>query len=106
VESRFAVVSGSSGFRGARLRAQISGRSPSAIQEIRINQNPYTAKYPRCSRRRIEIITKAAADSYTADSTFWSATQHGGKALIQHALAGSGGLVSGFQPLDSILCSA
>ncbi|HET8547806.1 MAG TPA: carboxypeptidase regulatory-like domain-containing protein, partial [Bryobacteraceae bacterium] len=40
------------------------GVTPSAIQEIRINQNPYTAEYPRWSRRRIEVITKAATDRY------------------------------------------
>ena len=40
------------------------GVSASAIQEIRINQNPYTVEYPRWSRRRIEIITKTGADKY------------------------------------------
>jgi hypothetical protein len=41
-----------------------AGVSPSAIQEIKINENPYTAEYPRWSRRRIEVITKTATDSY------------------------------------------
>jgi hypothetical protein len=40
------------------------GVTASAIQEIRINQNPYTAEYPRWSRRRIEIITKTGTDKY------------------------------------------
>ncbi len=40
------------------------GVTASAIQEIRINQNPYTVEYPRWSRRRIEVITKSAADRY------------------------------------------
>lgn len=40
------------------------GVTPSAIQEIRINNNPYTAEYPRWSRRRIEVITKSSADAY------------------------------------------
>lgn len=42
----------------------------SAIQEIRINNNPYTAEYPRWSRRRIEIITKSSADSYHGTLNF------------------------------------
>jgi hypothetical protein len=41
-----------------------AGVTPSAIQEIRINNNPYTAEYPRWSRRRIEVITKSSADAY------------------------------------------
>jgi hypothetical protein len=39
------------------------GVTASAIQEIRINNNPYTVEYPRWSRRRIEVITKSAADA-------------------------------------------
>lgn len=41
-----------------------TGVTASAIQEIRINNNPYTVEYPRWSRRRIEIITKSSADAY------------------------------------------
>jgi hypothetical protein len=40
------------------------GVTASAIQEIRINNNPYTVEYPRWSRRRIEVITKSATDAY------------------------------------------
>jgi hypothetical protein len=40
------------------------GVTASAIQEIRINQNPYTSEYPRWSRRRIEVITKTSTDKY------------------------------------------
>lgn len=46
------------------------GVTPSAIQEIRINQNPYTAEYPRWSRRRIEVITKSATDRYHGTLNF------------------------------------
>ncbi len=35
-----------------------------AIQEIKINQNPFTADFSRPGRSRIEIITKAGADSF------------------------------------------
>lgn len=46
------------------VEARNAGMTASAIQEIRINNNPYTAEYPRWSRRRIEIITKSSADAY------------------------------------------
>jgi len=41
-----------------------TGVSASAIQEIRINNNPYTAEFPRWSRRRIEVTTKSSADAF------------------------------------------
>lgn len=47
-----------------------AGVTASAIQEIRINNNPYTAEYPRWSRRRIEIITKSSADAYHGTLNF------------------------------------
>jgi len=46
------------------------GVTASAIQEIRINNNPYTAEYPRWSRRRIEVITKSSADRYHGTFNF------------------------------------
>ncbi|MBM3775847.1 MAG: carboxypeptidase regulatory-like domain-containing protein, partial [Acidobacteria bacterium] len=46
------------------MEARNAGVTPSAIQEIKINQNPYTVEYPRWSRRRIEVITRTAADRY------------------------------------------
>jgi hypothetical protein len=46
------------------------GVTPSAIQEIRINNNPYTAEYPRWSRRRLEVITKSSADAYHGTFNF------------------------------------
>ena len=46
------------------------GVTASAIQEIRINNNPYTAEYPRWSRRRIEVITKSSADAYHGTFNF------------------------------------
>lgn len=46
------------------------GVTPSAIQEIRINQNPYTAEYPRWSRRRIEVITRSAAERHHGTLNF------------------------------------
>ncbi|MEK7754834.1 MAG: carboxypeptidase regulatory-like domain-containing protein [Acidobacteriota bacterium] len=46
------------------MEARNVGVTPSAVQEIKINENPYTAEYPRWSRRRIEVITKTGADRY------------------------------------------
>lgn len=47
-----------------------AGVTASAIEEIRINNNPYTVEYPRWSRRRIEIITKSSADAYHGTFNF------------------------------------
>ncbi len=40
------------------VEANSAGVSASAIQELKINQNPYTAEFSRPGRGRIEIITK------------------------------------------------
>jgi hypothetical protein len=40
------------------------GVSPSAIQEIRINRNPYSAEYSRPGRGRIEVITRQDAPEF------------------------------------------
>ena len=40
------------------LEANGPGVTPSAIQEVKINQNPYAALYSRPGRARIEIVTK------------------------------------------------
>ena len=39
------------------------GVSPSAIQEIRINQDPYSAEFSRPGNARVEVITKSGAES-------------------------------------------
>ncbi len=46
------------------LEATSAGVTASAIQEVRINQNPYSAEFPRPGRGRIEIITKPGAPQY------------------------------------------
>ena len=68
VLSRF-LEPGTPGDAGASLivdgmESRNVGVTPSAIQEIRFNNNPYTVEYPRWSRRRIEVITKSSADSF------------------------------------------
>ena len=40
------------------------GLPASAIQEVRINQNPYSAEFARPGRGRIEIITKSGSSEY------------------------------------------
>jgi Carboxypeptidase regulatory-like domain len=49
-----------------------AGVSASAIQEVKINQDPYSAEYSRPGRGRIEIITKpgSAADHGTFNFVF------------------------------------
>src|SRR5947209_735927 len=40
------------------------GVPASAIQEVRINQNPYSAEYSAPGKNRIEIITKNGSSDY------------------------------------------
>jgi len=58
------------------MEARNVGVTASAIQQIKINQNPYTAEYPRWSRRRIEVITKSATDRYHGTFNFLFRDQH------------------------------
>lgn len=44
--------------------------SPSAVQEVLINQDPYTAQYYRPGRGQIDIITKQAASAYHGEFNF------------------------------------
>jgi hypothetical protein len=44
--------------------------SPSAVLEVKINEDPYSAQYYRSGRGQIEIITKQAADSYHGQANF------------------------------------
>ncbi len=78
--SRF-LDPGAPGGTGASLivdgmEARNVGVTPSAIQEIKINQNPYTAEYPRWSRRRIEVITKTGTESYHGTVNFLFRDHH------------------------------
>src|SRR5262249_51961714 len=42
----------------------------SMIQEVRINQNPYSAEFARPGRGRVEVITKAGATEYHGEFGF------------------------------------
>jgi hypothetical protein len=44
--------------------------SPSAVQEVLINQDPYSAQYYWPGRGQIDIITKQAADAYHGEFNF------------------------------------
>ncbi len=52
------------------------GVSPSAIQQIKINQDPYSAEFSRPGRGRIEVVTKAGTDAFrgTANVIFRDAS--------------------------------
>jgi hypothetical protein len=52
------------------MEARKIGVSASAVQEVRINQNPYSAEFARPGRGRIEIITKPAAGEYHGSIEF------------------------------------
>ncbi len=44
--------------------------SPSAVEEVRINQDPYSARYYSPGRGQMEIITKSAAQQYHGQAKF------------------------------------
>ena len=52
------------------MEARKVGVSPSAIQQVKINQDPYSAEFPRPGRGRIEVITKAGTDKYHGSMDF------------------------------------
>src|SRR5713226_8284876 len=66
---------GSVGTNGVTLvvdgvEASRAGVSASAIQEVKINQDPYSAEYSRPGRGRIEIITKPGSSEYHGTFNF------------------------------------
>jgi hypothetical protein len=46
------------------------GVSPSAIQEVRINNDPYSSEFTRPGRGRIEIITKPGSPNFHGEANF------------------------------------
>ena len=74
--SRFLDPGGSATIIVDRMEMRKAGVTASAIQEIRINNNPYTVEYPRWSRRRIEVITKSSADRYHGTFNFLFRDHH------------------------------
>ena len=52
------------------VEATRAGVSASAIQEVKLNQDPYSAEYSRPGRSRIEIITKPGSAAYHGTFNF------------------------------------
>lgn len=52
------------------IEANGPGVPPSAIQEVKINNNPYSARFSRPGRARLEIITKGGSQQYHGSLNF------------------------------------
>jgi hypothetical protein len=52
------------------MEARKVGVSPSAIQQVKLNQDPYSAEFPRPGRGRIEVVTKAGTEKYSGSMDF------------------------------------
>ena len=61
---------GGSGLIVDGVEANRSPVSSSAVQEVRINQDPYSAQYYWPGRGQMEVITKSAADKYHGQFNF------------------------------------
>jgi len=58
------------------MESSTLGVTPSAIQEVRVNKNPYSAEYSRSGRGRIEVITKKGTPEYHGEFNFVMRDQH------------------------------
>jgi Carboxypeptidase regulatory-like domain len=52
------------------IEANGPGVTASAVQEVRINQNPYSARFSRPGRARLEIVTKSGTSSFHGSLNF------------------------------------
>jgi len=52
------------------IEANGPGVTPSAVQEVKINNNPYSARFSRPGRARLEITTKGGSPSYHGSLNF------------------------------------
>jgi hypothetical protein len=64
------VATGGTGLMVDGVEANRATVSASAVQEVRINQDPYSAQYYYPGRGQMEIITKSAADHYHGQFNF------------------------------------
>jgi hypothetical protein len=64
------TATGGSGLLVDGVEANRATVSASAVQEVRINQDPYSAQYYWPGRGQMEIITKSAADHYHGEFNF------------------------------------
>jgi hypothetical protein len=62
---------GGSGLIVDGVEANRSTVSASAVQEVQINQDPYSARYYYPGRGQMEIMTKSAADNYHGQFNFY-----------------------------------
>jgi len=58
------------------MEADKVGVSPSAIQEVKINNNPYSAEYSRPGRGRIEVVTKPGSAQFHGGFNFLFRDEH------------------------------
>jgi hypothetical protein len=65
-----ASATGGSGLIVDGVEANRASVSASAVQEVRINQDPYSARYYYPGRGQMEIITKSAAEHYHGQFNF------------------------------------
>ena len=65
------AATGGSGLMVDGVEANRVTVSASAVQEVRINQDPYSARYYYPGRGQMEIITKSAADAYHGQVNFY-----------------------------------
>ena len=66
-----AAGSGGSGLMVDGVESNRATVSASAVEEVRINQDPYSAQYYWPGRGQMEIITKSAADHYHGEFNFF-----------------------------------
>jgi hypothetical protein len=66
-----ATATGGTGLIVDGVEANRATISPSAVQEVRINQDPYSAQYYWPGRGQMEIISKSAADHYHGQFNFY-----------------------------------
>ena len=52
------------------IEANGPGVTPSAVQEVKINNNPYSARFSRPGRARLEIVTKGGTSAYHGSLNF------------------------------------
>jgi len=52
------------------IEANGPGVTPSAVQEVKINNNPYSARFSRRRRARLEIVTKSGSPAYHGSLNF------------------------------------
>jgi hypothetical protein len=66
-----ATATGGTGLIVDGVEANRATISPSAVQEVRINQDPYSAQYYWPGRGQMEIVSKPAADHYHGQFNFY-----------------------------------